>query len=340
MEVEETAEGLTGQELDRREMPRCVVDEEAVLLLVGHGGWVHCRMVELSVTGCRISTRERLPVGGEHRVEAAFKVRGVSFRFIGVTEWTDGRNQVRIRFADMPARRRDALAEVLCEVEAENTARLEKLAAEERSATVGGAKEPTAKDRAAKKSAREQADWLAELKAAEKPRQVNETHAMAEQNQPEPHQAALEQAVPPAAEAAWTSRHERRQQSRHTVDTSAVLLLINIGARMQGRIIDLSLSGCRICTEERFPVGIYTRVETEFRLEGLPFRLGGVIQSVHDRDRRSVGIRFLDVSARKRAQVEQLIEEIEEMRARNGLAEPGEPGQGANQGQEQKSLRP
>jgi hypothetical protein len=63
-------------------------------------------------------------------------------------------------------------------------------------------------------------------------------------------------------------------------------------------------------------VGIYTRVETEFRIGGLPFRLGGVIQAVHDRDRRNVGIRFLDVSARKREQVEHLIEEIEEMRAR------------------------
>jgi c-di-GMP-binding flagellar brake protein YcgR len=61
-------------------------------------------------------------------------------------------------------------------------------------------------------------------------------------------------------------------------------------------------------------------VETEFRIGGLPFRLGGVIQVVHDRDRRNVGIRFLDVSARKREQVEQLIEEIEELRARQALA--------------------
>jgi hypothetical protein len=33
-----------------------------------------------------------------------------------------------------------------------------------------------------------------------------------------------------------------------------------------------------------------------------------------------VGIRFLDLSARKREQVEQLIEEIEEMRSRQALA--------------------
>jgi hypothetical protein len=93
-----------------------------------------------------------------------------------------------------------------------------------------------------------------------------------------------------------------------------VIHLINIASLIHGRILDLSLNGCRIQTDERFPVGIYTRVETEFRLEGLPFRLGGVIQAIHDRERRNIGIRFLDMSIRKQEQVEQLMEEIREMR--------------------------
>jgi hypothetical protein len=48
-------------------------------------------------------------------------------------------------------------------------------------------------------------------------------------------------------------------------------------------------------------------------LEGLPFRLGGVIQAIHNRN--MVGIRFLDMSQRKREQVLELIGEIDEMRA-------------------------
>jgi hypothetical protein len=107
-------------------------------------------------------------------------------------------------------------------------------------------------------------------------------------------------------------RRERRAQSRHEVNTSAAIFLINVGSRLTGRIVDLSLSGCRIRTDERFPVGIYTRVETEFGLEGLPFRLAGVIQAIHDP--HHVGIRFLDVSDRKRKQIEELIEDIQEMR--------------------------
>jgi c-di-GMP-binding flagellar brake protein YcgR len=122
----------------------------------------------------------------------------------------------------------------------------------------------------------------------------------------------LAQTVPPSTLA----RRERRTQSRHEVDTRAVILLVHVGSNLGGRIVDLSLGGCRIRTDERFPVGIYTRVEVEFRLEGLPFRLGGVVQAIHDR--QTVGIRFLDVSQRKHEQVEQLIAEIQEMRKRQG----------------------
>ena len=118
-------------------------------------------------------------------------------------------------------------------------------------------------------------------------------------------------ARPPAAGAA--AHRERRQQARHELDTSATILLVNVGSTLQGRILDLSLNGCRIRTDERFPVGIYTRVETEFRLQGLPFRLGGVIQAIHDRN--TVGIRFLDLSERKRKQVLELIGEIEQLHA-------------------------
>jgi len=114
---------------------------------------------------------------------------------------------------------------------------------------------------------------------------------------------------------------ERRQQSRHVVDTTATILLVNVGSTLKGRILDLSLAGCRIRTDERFPVGIYTRVEIEFRLGGLPFRLGGVIQAIHDRN--TVGIRFLDLSERKRKQVLELIGEIEQLRATHPVAANG-----------------
>jgi hypothetical protein len=104
---------------------------------------------------------------------------------------------------------------------------------------------------------------------------------------------------------------ERRKEFRHPVDTDAVIHLIDLAAKVQGRILDVSLHGCCIRTYQRFPLGIFRRVETEFCFEGLPFRLGGVTQALYDA--RTVGIRFLDMSERKREQLMQLIEEIEEI---------------------------
>lgn len=110
------------------------------------------------------------------------------------------------------------------------------------------------------------------------------------------------------------TKPERRAQARSEVDTSATVFFIKTGSKLGGRIADLSLGGCRIRCDEQFPVGIYTRVETEFCLEGIPFRLGGVVQAIHDR--YTIGVRFLDMSSRKREQVEQLIAEINEDRER------------------------
>jgi c-di-GMP-binding flagellar brake protein YcgR len=105
-----------------------------------------------------------------------------------------------------------------------------------------------------------------------------------------------------------------------------VIFLVRVGSELHGRIQDISAGGCRIRTAEPFPVGIYTRVETEFRVEGLPFRLGGVIQSIHDRGRFLVGIRFLDMSERKREQLAMLIEEIDELAERKDGASEAGPG--------------
>ena len=113
--------------------------------------------------------------------------------------------------------------------------------------------------------------------------------------------------------------HDRRAQSRRAVDAPASIFLIDVRARLSGRMVDLSLGGCRIRTWERFPVGIYRRVETEFTLDGLPFRLAGVVQTIHDR--HTVGIRFLDMSSRKRDQLAQSLRELEEHPSEDTRAE-------------------
>lgn len=108
------------------------------------------------------------------------------------------------------------------------------------------------------------------------------------------------------------SGRERRAYAREHVDAAAFIVLVKSGQRLQGRVMDLSLGGCRIHLLDPYPLGIYTRAEVEFSLEGLSLRLGGVIQSIHQKC--SVGFRFLDVSERKRLQLTNLIAEIQAMR--------------------------
>ena len=120
-------------------------------------------------------------------------------------------------------------------------------------------------------------------------------------------------AGPAGASGLTTLPHNRRTETRCGVDSGAVIRLIKSRSTLAGQILDLSMGGCRIHTVERFPLGIYTRVEIEFRLQGLPLLLGGVVQAIHGRN--EVGIRFLDVSARKREDLTELIAEIEECRS-------------------------
>jgi len=255
---------------ERRSDPRHSVDEESVVLFVGYGAPLQARLVDLSQEGCRLRTRGPVTARSRIPVEVFFKINGISFRFRGVLQWTDGHNLLGVRFVNVIPQRMVELAHVICTMDEAAEARAEGI-----------------------------------------------NMLVAEQMSTRP--------LAPLDPVAQTPRkpvgRERRQQSRHEVDTTATIFLVNVGSTLRGRILDLSLTGCRVRTDEHFPVGIYTRVETEFRYQGLPFRLGGVIQAIHDRS--TVGIRFLDLSSRKREQVLELIGEIDAMRAAESAATEG-----------------
>jgi c-di-GMP-binding flagellar brake protein YcgR len=182
--------------------------------------------------------------------------------------------------------------------------------------------EAAARDRAAKEAALQVADEILADQQAREQAEAEESHWKQIQRI-----ARNERAARSARDMLSISRppsgRERRTQPRTAVDSAATLILVKTGARLKGRILDLSVGGCRIRSEQRFSLGIYTRVETEFRFGGLPFLLAGVIQAVHDPF--TLGIRFLDVSQRKREQVEQLVAELaENAEALNRHPAPGE----------------
>ncbi len=120
--------------------------------------------------------------------------------------------------------------------------------------------------------------------------------------------------VAPAPQAASRANsrtaEERRTNRRHAVHTKANLCLIGTGILMPGQILNLSEGGCRLRTEVPFLAGSFVRVEAEFFLRGLPFRIAGVSQAILDD--KTIGIRFVEMSERRRAQLVELMAEIAE----------------------------
>jgi c-di-GMP-binding flagellar brake protein YcgR len=305
MKSEDNAELSLAIAADRRALQRFDTDGAASLLLSPER-IMQCRLTDLSLGGCRLRTVERFKAEPGLQVQVAFRVNGLTFKFAGITEWTNRWNLVGVRFVDVPRRSKADLADLIGELEEEVTALAGSAFAEPADELLH------ANPNAPQQSHSAPSGWESAQPETEPQSRI---HVVPFRMRRAGQGPALERPDPAGV---GNAKPERRTQPRHAVDTAAVLQLDQLdkrglqgfasAARLRGRILDLSASGCRIRIERFFPVGISTRVETEFRAKGVPFRLVGVIQAIHDRS--VVGIRFLDVNARKRKQLEQLMLEI------------------------------
>jgi c-di-GMP-binding flagellar brake protein YcgR len=258
--------------IERRIHPRYPVDCAAAISPLTGAEPIHGRLIDLGLGGCSVAIKRPYRAGILVRVEVQFQLRGMTFRLFGVIAGSRGTTSFAVRFVDMPARRRAELAEVITEI---------------------AALRPVNADKSSSAALPVSAD-------ADSPAQPSAVSVMNRPSStPQPSR------ILPAAPA------DRRSHSRHQVDSTANLLLVKTGITMSGRIMNLSRGGCRIRTEEPFNVGIYVRIETEFYLHGLPFRLVGVSQAILDKN--TIGIRFLDMSDRKRKQLTELISELPEI---------------------------
>ncbi len=295
MDGNERGESRTVQGQEGRAYPRFPVDEDSVLVLVAHGMPVKARIVDLSLSGCRVHAYDRFSSKAGRSIEITFKANGVAFRFSGVVQWSDEHNDLGIRFVDMADRRKKDLADVIEEMSAAAAARaaaLNKMLPQLQAAC----------DSAEETNEKQPFDVDAEHRG----KLAVETQSYA--------QAAADLPVVPTR-----APSELRGQRRKGTHKFATLIQVKDGSRFRGRILHLSLNNCRIRSDERIPVGIYSRVETEFELRGFPFRLSGVIETLHDR--YTAGIHFLDLSEHKRQQVLELMDELEKVPA--PMAQPG-----------------
>jgi len=311
-------------ESEWRPQPHYAVDAEVTVLIVNQSVALRGRMFEISVDACGVRVDRAGFIITPASVEVIFKISGMAFRLGGTMRWMDAPPTAGIQFSPMAPRRREALLELLAELEAQgaaNTASLTAQAGDPTGRKPDRGPTPTHAPAAILSmpaAARTIAGGSIESAGASWPAAANPagpavlmTSRAAKLEPKPPELARPAEPVPPAATPRST-RRDRRAEMRQMLETRATVFFIDVRAQMTGNIVDLSMSGCRIRTDEQFPVGIYRRVETEFTFDGLPFRLPGVVQAMHNKF--TVGIRFLDMSSRKREQLTQLMEEIEEMR--------------------------
>lgn len=253
------------------------------------GGCLHyrgskypCQIIDVSLSGCCLRTESRFLPGNLANVEVELPLLGMILRMVGTTQWLTRENLIGVRFFHASSRSKNQLAALF-------TCLVDQSATEDvRAAVVAAARSgTTALDVEVPEL------WLNPPKPAPVPEQ-NE----GDQKPPT--------AAPPANQSAYAGESGVRNLDDH--DWRAVIRFLKDGSHQNGSIIGLSQDGCCVQTAAAFVAGIQIRVEVDFQMRGLQFLLGGVVDGVYDR--KTVEIRFLDMSFRKRAELMELIAEL------------------------------
>lgn len=101
---------------------------------------------------------------------------------------------------------------------------------------------------------------------------------------------------------------ERRARPRLRCKGVAEMIVLSIGRRMPGALLDLSVNGCCIETSEPIPPIEQPGVEVVFSVDGFTLRLAGIVRNVrHD---HRAGIEFTGVTQRKAEQIRELVKEL------------------------------
>lgn len=103
---------------DRRAHPRFAVEEHARLSIVEHGLTIPCRILDLSLEGCRVRAGSPLPPGLKARVEITFTINEIPFRMGGRVMRSSGAGELGIAFEGIGTHRQTEWAEVVDEVRA------------------------------------------------------------------------------------------------------------------------------------------------------------------------------------------------------------------------------
>ncbi len=238
-----------------------------------------CEIIDVSLSGCCVRTESQFSPGSLANVEVILPILGMVLRMVGTTQWVTRDNLIGVRFMHGSARSKNQLAGLLtclADVSA---------AAEVKAAIVAAARAP--------------GPSLAVQFAEETPEAPISQQIPDEAESPAPR--------PTAANSVFSG--PSGVQCQEDDEWPATLRFLKDASLHKGVLAGLSAEGCCLRTSKPYIGGIYLRVEVDFQMRGLPFRLGGVVENVHDH--HTIDVRFLEMSSRKREELGEVIEELQ-----------------------------
>ena len=242
-----------------------------------------CTIVDVSLSGCCIRAESPFPPGSLAQIEIEMPIHGMTLRMVGTTQWVTRENLIGIRFLYDSPRSKNQLAGLLTCLADQNAAEVIKaavVAAAHTGDTHLDLEVPEA--------------WFHKLELApvhQKTQEKRPAHPSAPPRAKKPIQAGEAGALI-VEEGEWP----------------AVLKILKDNSSMKGAIIGLNKDRCSFQAARPFNGGAQLRVEVEFHMRGLPFLMVGIIEDVSNQ--KTVDIRFIEVSFRKRQELAELIEEL------------------------------
>jgi hypothetical protein len=296
--ISSAAAGKQGDGRDRRAADRYDLND-APGSLIHKGKKTACQMVDISLTGCCVRTTLPFTAGSLETVKVTFPIFEMILSIWGATQWVRGGNLLGIQFRHPTARSKNQLAGLL-------TCLIDKSAAE----VVKRAMAEIVND------------------PSENPI-IQLEHPPAPDSKPEPEsepeqevtQAVMESPVPNLDPVTAPVRPALSGGEQVLImeagDSPARLTLPGDDSVLTGDVVDLSLTGCLMRLSRLRTVRLKAQAELTFHMQGLPFHLAGVTQQMHDK--RTLEIRFTQMSRRSRDDLNQVIGElIERSKRGNG----------------------
>jgi hypothetical protein len=249
-------------------------------------------MIDISLTGCCVRTPLPFTAGALETVKVSFPIFEMVLSIWGATQWVRGEHLVGIHFRHPDAHSKNQLAGLL-------TCLIDNSAAD------------VVKKAMAEIVANPSEDLIIQFEHPPSPAFMADSDRDPEP-EPEPVEGVSEFTEPqieaPITPPRPTLKTTDKILSMDAGQSPASLTMPGDDSVLGGDIVDVSSTGCLMRLFRIFTVRLQAQAEVSFHIQGLPFRLACITEEMHDK--RTLELRFTQMSRRSREDLSQVITEL------------------------------